>query len=121
MFSTLSTVTKRHSLLIFFILTYVLSWWAWLLYPFGLWPIPIFPAGPFLAAIIVLALTVGKPGIKDLLRRMIKWRVGLRWYIVALGLPTIVAALALIVIGRLQPKPVDDSFKQPSFAEAELA
>ncbi len=97
MVSTLSSVTKRHALLVFFILTFVLSWWAWLLYPFGLWPIPIFPAGPFLAAIIVLALTVGKPGVKDLLKRMIKWRAGLRWYLVALGLPTIIAALAALI------------------------
>lgn len=32
MLSTLSDVTKRHSLLVFFVLTYVLSWWAWLLW-----------------------------------------------------------------------------------------
>lgn len=106
MFSTISNVTKRHALLVFFILTFVFSWWTWLLYPFGLWPIPIFPPGPFVAAIIVLALTVGKPGVKDLLKRMIKWRVGLRWYVVALGLPAIIAALAaLINVGFGAPAP----------------
>ena len=94
MLSTFSNVTKRHSLLIFFVLTYALSWWAWFLYPLGLWFTSVFTPGPFLAAVIVLALTMGKPGVKDLLRRMIKWRVGLRWYLVALGLPIVLTIIA---------------------------
>jgi len=111
MISTLSDVTKRHSLLVFFVLAYALSWWAWLLYPVGLWPIPIFPAGPFLAAVVVLALTTGKPGLKDLLQRMVKWRVGLRWYVVALGLPTILTLIAVVLnISLGAPAPTAEQF-----------
>jgi hypothetical protein len=32
--------------------------------------------GPFLAALVVLALTEGKRGVMGLLRRMVRWRVG---------------------------------------------
>ena len=54
---------KRHPLATFFILAYALSWWAWILYAFGLFPNPIASFGPFLAAIVVLALTEGKAGL----------------------------------------------------------
>jgi uncharacterized protein len=52
-----------------------------------------FPAlfGPALAAVIVATAAGGKPGLKDLLGRMVRWRVGARWYAVALGLPIVLA------------------------------
>jgi len=68
---------------------------------------------PFLAAFIVLALTEGKSGMVGLVRRMVRWRVGLRWYAVALLLPVGVtltaAALNGFVLGA-----------QPSSSAAEL-
>jgi membrane protease YdiL (CAAX protease family) len=58
---------------------------------------------PFLAAFIVLALTEGKSGVVRLVRRMVRWRVGLRWYAVALLLPIVVTltatALNVLVLG----------------------
>jgi hypothetical protein len=82
MLSTLSNVIKRHSLLTFFVLAYALSWGA---IP---WAGPkLLPWGPAVAAIIVLAMTEGKPGVKDLLGQMGRWRVGFKWYIVALSIP----------------------------------
>jgi len=58
--SQISALVKRHPLTTFFILAYALSWWAWILYALGLFPNPIASFGPFLAAIVVLALTEGK-------------------------------------------------------------
>lgn len=82
MLSTLSNVIKRHSLLTFFVLAYALSWCA---IP---WAGPkLLPWGPALAAIIVLAITEGKPGVKTLLGQMGRWRVGFIWYVVALSIP----------------------------------
>jgi membrane protease YdiL (CAAX protease family) len=44
--------------------------------------------GPILSGFIMAAVTEGRPGIARLLRRMVCWRVGLRWYVFALvGLP----------------------------------
>ncbi|NJO43880.1 MAG: CPBP family intramembrane metalloprotease [Cyanobacteria bacterium RU_5_0] len=39
--------------------------------------------------------TLGKTGLKDLLRRCLYWRVGLRWYIVALTVPTAISLTAV--------------------------
>ena len=39
------------------------------------------------------ALTGGSAGVKDLLRRMLRWRVGARWYGIALLLPLIICLL----------------------------
>jgi len=41
------------------------------------------------------ALTGGKARLKTLLSRMVRWRVGLRWYATALGLPVGVYVVAL--------------------------
>ena len=82
---------KRHRLTTFFVLAYALSWWAWILYGLGLFPNPVASFGPFLAAIVVLALTEGKAGILGLFRRMVRWRVAPGWYAVALLLPVVLA------------------------------
>jgi membrane protease YdiL (CAAX protease family) len=90
-------VVRRNPFVAFLVLTFVLSWWPWLLYAAELYPLPIFQPGPFLAALIVAGLTVGKAGRRDLLRRMVQWRAGAQWYLVALGLPAVLAGTAALV------------------------
>jgi membrane protease YdiL (CAAX protease family) len=103
-------LVKRHPLIAFFVLAFALSWWPWILYAFGPSPTPIASFGPFLAALVVLAITQGKSGIGGLLRRMVRWRVGIRWYAVALLLPVgiALAATALnVLLGAQAPSPAD--------------
>ena len=100
----LSSVAKRHPLVTFFVLAYVLTWWASIVYAFYPNPFPVFPYGPFLAAIITLGFTVGKGGIKALLRRIVIWRVGVRWYAIALFLP-VGLALAAVYLNVLLGAP----------------
>src|SRR3712207_5195967 len=85
---------RRHPLIVFFVLSYALTWPVIPLVSVS--PLLGFPAlfGPALAAIIVSALTDGKPGLTDLLGRLTRWRVGARWYAVALGLPVVLALTA---------------------------
>ena len=90
---------KSHSLnvealLAFFVLSYALSW-AWVI-PFAAtgrtvyqgqgWPTH-FPSllGPLLAAFVVTAWTMGRGGVRDLLKRMVRWRIGWRWWLIALS------------------------------------
>jgi uncharacterized protein len=87
---------RRYPLITFFVLAYALSWWIWILYAFDITFLgPIFALGPFLAAIIVTALTRGTAGLKALLSRMVRWRVGLGWYAAALLLPVAVYLFAM--------------------------
>jgi membrane protease YdiL (CAAX protease family) len=97
---------RRHPLISFFVLAYALSWWPSILYALDLLPQPIVGFGPFLAALVVLAITQGKTGVVGLLRRMVRWRVGLRWYAVALLLPvaiTLTAAVFNVLLGAQAP------------------
>jgi membrane protease YdiL (CAAX protease family) len=105
------SVVRRYPLIVFFVLAYVFSWWTWPLYAFGLSPSPIIAFGPFLAAILVLALTTGKGGVVTLLRRMVRWRVRPVWYAVALLLPVAIsggaALLNVVVLGASAPSPAE--------------
>ena len=90
------SLVRRHPLITFFVLAYALAWWIWILYAFDITFLgPIFALGPFLAAIIVTALTRGTAGLKALLSRMVRWRVGLGWYAAALLLPVAVYLFAM--------------------------
>jgi membrane protease YdiL (CAAX protease family) len=90
----ITAFVKRHPLVVFFVLAYALTW---PLIPLvSVSPLWGFPAlfGPALAAVIVAAVTDGLPGLKDLLGRLVRWRVEARWYAVALGLPMVLALTA---------------------------
>jgi hypothetical protein len=82
---------RRHPLLFYFVLAYALTWWTYPLLQLS----PLFGLpglfGPALAAMIMAAVTDGRPGLKALLSRSVRWRVGLPWYAVALGLPAVLA------------------------------
>src|SRR5215213_6363624 len=88
---------RKHPLTAFFVLAYLLTWWIYplltfspLLGLFGLF-------GPALAAIIMAGVAEGKSGVKALLRRAVLWRVGLPWYVIALGLPTILSCATAVL------------------------
>jgi uncharacterized protein len=58
--------------------------------------------GPTLSAFIMTGTTEGRTGIGRLLRRYVLWRVGLRWYLLAIvGLPAIMVLGASVLPGVL--------------------
>jgi uncharacterized protein len=86
MMSRPASVVKRHPIVTFFVLTYAIGW--------GCIPFWTFQAGsPFIAALIVIPLTQGLSGLKELGLRMIRWRVRWYWYVVAIALPLAVVGL----------------------------
>jgi uncharacterized protein len=99
--SGLKSWVKEHRLVTFFVLSYVLAWWAWPLYGLGIWPEQTFFAiGPMVAALIVIAIAEGRPGFRDLGARIVRWRVAWYWYAVAIGFPLAVRFVtAMINIG----------------------
>jgi membrane protease YdiL (CAAX protease family) len=93
------SLVRRHPLISFFVLAYALSWWLWPLYAAQVSPFsPDFPflaTGVLLAALIVISITTGRAGLRELGARMIRWRVNGRWYAAALSIPLAVAVVAI--------------------------
>jgi membrane protease YdiL (CAAX protease family) len=102
----LGGLVRARPLVWFFLLAFTLSWaTAPVALVTGSGP-PILGFGPFLAAVAVIGLTVGKSGVTKLLRSMVAWRVPVRWWAVAIGLPVVLtgAAAALnVALGAPMP------------------
>ena len=93
----------RQPLIAFFVLAYAFTWWVYPLLRFN--PMIGFLGlfGPALAAIVVTAVTDGRPGVRALLGRSVSWRVPVPWYVVAIGLPALLALLAASLSAWLGP------------------
>jgi membrane protease YdiL (CAAX protease family) len=110
--SRITTRTRAFPLVAYFVLAYALSWIILVPAGFGLLPDSasvlawLAPFGPAVAAFIVTALTGGRPAVRQLLRRLVQWRVGVRWYLlVLLGIPLLELLGAFVVLGSV---PLDD-------------
>lgn len=79
---------RRHRVLCFFVLSYVLAWGA---IPWN----SFFGPGALLAAIIVVVLSEGLPGLRRVGARLIRWRVNWIWYALAFAVPLGVHAVAV--------------------------
>lgn len=100
---------KRHLVLNYYILVFVISWGGILILIGGPGNIPgtkeqaeklFIPAllvmfsGPFISGILMNFFVDGKEGLRELLLRLLQWRVKARWYAVAvLTGPLLVAAV----------------------------
>ena len=106
-----ANVIRRHPLPAFFLLAYAFSWWPAISYALtGTGP-TILSCGPFLAAVAVLSLTGGRPGLKALFRSMRKWRVGARWWAVAILAPVVMTAIATALnVAFGAPTPTSEDF-----------
>ena len=116
--SSQAGLLARHPLISFYLLAFALTWLGWspwylsragvgllsfdgtpystLTNVFGL------ILGPTLSAIVVTGVTEGREGVGRLLRRIVLWRVGLRWYAFAfVVLPMVVFLSAAIMPGAL--------------------
>jgi len=98
---------NRNPLASYFVLTYAISWtiwapivasaqgWARWDVPYALYYFGSF--GPMIAALIVTVLTEGRVGIRDLIRRIFKWRVEFRYYMFAILVPIGLFMLAYLI------------------------
>jgi len=62
--------------------------------------------GPLVAAFVVTAIVDGRSGLRELVRSMARWRVGILWFAIALGSPFLffaLTAIALVLTGHAGP------------------
>jgi membrane protease YdiL (CAAX protease family) len=67
--------------------------------PYFLFLSIFYAIGPALAAMIVTQVADGRAGIRELLKGLIRWRVGLVWYVVA-----VLGAIGLLLVAQVVTK-----------------
>jgi uncharacterized protein len=95
----------RHPVLSYLVLAFAIFWVSWLpVLLLGAPPRPFSAMGAILGlalpAFLVTAATDGRAGVRDLLRRTLRWRVGVGWYLLAiLAIPVGALLLAPLFLG----------------------
>jgi membrane protease YdiL (CAAX protease family) len=115
--TTPETFVKRHSVLAYFSLVFIISWGGILLItaPSGLpgtldstmmlLPIAVVAivAGPSVSGVLLTALVHGRAGLHDFRSRLTWWRVGIRWYAIALFAAPVLFTAVLGVLTLFSP------------------
>ena len=103
------TLIKRYSLLLYFALAFVLSWGGVLIvvgpselgFPEQMNTMSVYMMmliGPSVAGVLLTGVVSGRAGFRELLSRLTKWRVGARWYAVALLTAPLLATVILFAL-----------------------
>lgn len=111
--SSSESLIRRYPLISFFILAFGLTWIFMIvdalgsqgILPFRL-PLPLMVVMgymPTLAAVIVVGTTRGKEGTRALFRKLLIWRVGLRWYLFAILGVAVFDILSILLYNRIVP------------------
>jgi len=112
--TTIKDFIKSHPLPTYYVLTFVISWGA-ILIAAGPGGIPVatelrmtlgalLVLGPSIAGILLTGLVSGRVGLRELLARLLRWRVGGRWYAVALLTAPLSTAAVLLALALLSPE-----------------
>lgn len=109
---------KRNSVLTYFSIVFLTSWGLIILLA-GPSNLPIdaekskellpllyilMLVGPSLAGLLLTGLIKGKAGLLRLKERLLTWRKGIRWYLIALSTAPILALVILLLLSRLSPE-----------------
>src|SRR5215217_8024815 len=115
---TIKAFVKSHPLLSYFALTFAITWGLFVLAVGGPGGIPAtreefttMPlgailavlTGPSVAGILLTGLVYGREGFRNFFIRMRRWRVGARWYAVALLTAPLVSTAVLIPLSLISP------------------
>lgn len=116
--SRIAAMAVRHPFATFVALAYLISWSLWLIAGAGGGPVPFLlgALGPAASAAIVTSLR--GESLRAWLAPIVRWRVPLRWWLYALGLPAVVYAMVNAVLAVLG-EPVDWTLvveRLPSYA-----
>jgi membrane protease YdiL (CAAX protease family) len=116
--TTIQTFIQRHAVLIFYALTFAISWGGilTLVAPGGIpgtneqverlmpFVVLVMFAGPSIAGVLMTGLVAGRAGLRELLSRLLRWRVGARWYMMALLFAPLLVTAVLLALSLLSPE-----------------
>jgi uncharacterized protein len=117
---TIKAFIKRHPLLSYFALAFAISWGG-ILIAVGLGPggfsatpqqlqmavpyaVPAMILGPSVAGILLTGLLYGRTGLREFRSRLLRWRVGARWYAVALLTAPLSMMAVLLALSLVSPE-----------------
>jgi hypothetical protein len=87
-----------HPVASFFVLAYAISWLASIPAALGYGFMFLFTQfGPALAALVVTWYS--NASVREWARKIVRWRVAPRWYIIAIGLPLLLVGVQSAVFG----------------------
>jgi membrane protease YdiL (CAAX protease family) len=118
--TTIKAFIDKHPLLSFFALAFAISWGGILL-AVGLGPggfsatpqqfqkavpyaVPAMVLGPAVAGILLTGLIDGRAGLSEFRARLLKWRVGARWYAVALFTAPLLIMGVMLALSLIYPE-----------------
>lgn len=96
----MTAFAKRHSLPLYFVLAFVWFWASLALNrvkPFHFWAPLVGAWAPTVSAVFITAVTQGETAVRELVRRLWKWRVGWPWYVAVFGIPIAEGLLAVSI------------------------
>jgi uncharacterized protein len=117
--TTIKAFIKGHPLLSFYALAFAITWGGLIMVVGGPSKILGSPdllgtrfafvmlawlAGPSVASILMTGLLHGREGLRDLFARMTRWRVGARWYAVALLTAPLLVTATLFALSLTSPE-----------------
>jgi hypothetical protein len=114
---TIRAFIKRYPVVTFYALVFAISWGGILilvgpgripgtteeverLFPFAL---VVQFAGPSIAGILMTGLVSGRAGLRELVSRLLRWRLGARWYAAALLPGPLLVAAVLFALSLFSP------------------
>ena len=117
--TTIRAFVKSHPLLSFYALAFAITWGGLIIVVGGPSEVLGSPellgarfafvmlawlAGPSVASILMTGLVYGREGLRDLLTRVTRWRVGARWYAVALLTAPLLSMAVLLALSLASPE-----------------
>src|SRR5215207_1138467 len=116
---TIKASIKSHPVLSFYALAFAITWGGLIMVVGGPGEILGTPellgtrfalvmlawlAGPSVASILMTGLVHGREGLRNLLTRMTRWRVGARWYAVVLLTAPLLSVAVLLALSLTSPE-----------------
>jgi len=94
---------NRHQIVIFFVLTFIISWYPWYSGGKG-----FFTWGPSAAGLIITMVVAGRKEVVVMLRRLVRWQAGFLCWAVALLGPFVImlTSIGIFILAGGEPPPL---------------